>query len=164
MLAATNLRLDSIYPPSLLLLPLSPLPPALPHPPPTASGVLFAVISGGFGFGVGLSSFLPPGLRARYALSTCCLAASMFLAMILVPESLPASSRLPFRPRSANPLSCVRLFRSGRRMRVLAVLTLLHSAPMFMGDTLQVCLPHISVVHGAQSLPQPKQRSNRNPP
>lgn len=105
-----------------------------------ASGVLFAVISGGFGFGVGLSGFLPPGLRARYALSTCCLAASLCCAVVLVPESLPASSRIAFRPRSANPLSCVRLFRSGRRMRVLAVLALLHSAPMFMGDTLQVYL------------------------
>ena len=103
-----------------------------------ASGVLFAVISGGFGVGVGLSGLLPPGLRTRYALSTFCLAAALVSAAALVPESLPQSARVPFRPRSVNPLACLRLFRSGRTMRLLAVLSLLQMAPMFMGDTLQV--------------------------
>jgi DHA1 family tetracycline resistance protein-like MFS transporter len=104
------------------------------------SGVLFALVNLGFSLGIGLSGapFMPSSLQGKYAASAGVCACGLLFALTGVRESLPAESRVPFKARSFNPLAFVRLLSVSPRMRSLGILTALASAPMFMGDVLQV--------------------------
>ena len=108
-----------------------------------ASGVLFALVNVGFTCGIVLSSSLPGGggggsLRALYACATAAAAAALGYGAVGLRETNP--TRLPFRLRAFNPVSCARLFRGagGREMRLLACLLALTLQPIFMGDVLQI--------------------------
>lgn len=103
----------------------------------SASGKLFAVVNGGFGLGVALSEVLPPGLRVRYGTSALISLVGVGLAA-RVRESLADADRRPFQMRAFNPFAFTRLFFMSRAMRLLAMLSALTLAPLFMGDTLQV--------------------------
>ena len=107
-----------------------------------ASGVLFALVNGGFGIGIALSGLLPPGLRSRYLASTAVCLAGVATAALGVRESMPSDSRVAFKARAFNPFAFTRLLRAGpvgspgrRTMRLLALLAALTLAPLFMGDT-----------------------------
>ena len=102
------------------------------------SGVLFAMVNGGFAVGVALSGFLPPSLRVRYIAQTSVCVASFLCALSSLRESLPASERVAFRARAFNPFAFTRLLGASRTMRLLSVLSVLTLGPLFMGDTLQV--------------------------
>jgi len=103
-----------------------------------ASGITFALVNLGFGVGVALSGLLPVGLSARYLISSALCLCGLLLAALTVREALPAADRSPFRLSSFNPFTCLRLLSYGRQMRWLVALLALSTAPIFMGDTLQV--------------------------
>ena len=105
-----------------------------------ASGVLFALVNLGFCLGMLLSAapFMPSSLRGKYAASAGLCAIGLVFAIGGIRESLPVEDRVPFKARSFNPFAFVRLLSISPRMRSLAILTALASAPMFMGDVLQV--------------------------
>ena len=63
-------------------------------------------------------------LRRVYFLSTF-LALSDTLVALLGPESLPEAERKPFRMRSVHPLSFLRIFTAGRKLRRLAIVQFL---------------------------------------
>ena len=108
-----------------------------------ASGVLYALVNAGFAVGIALSRYLPSTftLRWGYGVSSVAAAASMTIATLRVKESVAREERVPFKLRAFNPLSCVRLLRSGREMRLLAILLAITLQPIFMGDVLQVWAP-----------------------
>jgi len=104
------------------------------------SGILFAVVNLGFGLGVALSGapWMPKSIRGKYAASVGVGCVALLVAAAGVYESLPESSRVPFKARSFNPFAFVRLLSASRKMRNLGILAALATAPIFMGDTLQV--------------------------
>ena len=104
------------------------------------SGVLFALVNLGFSFGIALSGapFIPSSLQGKYACSVGMCTLALLVASFGVRESLPAEKREAFKARSFNPLAFTRLLSASPRMRSLGILTALASAPMFMGDVLQV--------------------------
>ena len=65
-------------------------------------------------------------LEHVYYLSTC-LALTDCLTALLGPETLPDSERKPFRMKTANPLSFLKMFTSGRKLRLLGIV-------QFLGD------------------------------
>jgi len=81
---------------------------------------------------------LPAGLSAHYLASSALCLSGLLLAAATVREALPAAERSPFRLSSFNPLTCLRLLSYGRQMRWLVALLALSTAPLFMGETLQV--------------------------
>lgn len=103
-----------------------------------SSGVLYALVNVGFAAGIKMSSLVPGGgsLRPLYAVATAASLASVCFAAATVRETNP--ERVPYTLRSFNPLGCVRLFRNGREMRLLAILLALTLQPIFMGDVLQI--------------------------
>jgi len=103
-----------------------------------ASGLLFAIVNGGFGLGVALSVLLPPSVRQRYIAGAVVLLTSVGLAALAVPETLPRQSRAVFKVPRFNPFSGARLLQYDRRMQLLVLLASLLLAPLFMGDTMQV--------------------------
>ena len=102
-----------------------------------AMAVLF-LVNLGFGVGVSLSGLLPRALP--YLLSAAFVgAAALALA---VPGTLPKSDRRAFdgpkvRRALLSPISFLRLLQ-GPTLQQLTLLTALHSAPIFMGDVMQV--------------------------
>ena len=104
------------------------------------SGVLFALVNLGFSLGIALSGapFIPSSLQGKYACSVGMCTLALLVASFGVRESLPAEKREAFKARSFNPLAFTRLLSASPRMRSLGILTALASAPMFMGDVLQV--------------------------
>eukprot|EP00978_Attheya_sp_CCMP212_P035578 scaffold155559_cov47-Attheya_sp.AAC.2 len=112
----------------------------------TLMGRQFALVSAGFLFGALLA-----GRLAEYGLSTCYGVSSVFaslaaaLVLIQLPETLSVSNRVPFQGKEArrrvleSPISCTHLLmRRGSKIRGLAILLMLQSAPQFMGAFLQV--------------------------
>lgn len=103
-----------------------------------ASGLLFALVNGGFGIGVQLSARLPAGLRFAYGASALSAASALVLARLCVRESLPTERRPPFKMKTSNLFGCVRLLRHGRQLKLLVLLIALTLQPLFMGDVLQL--------------------------
>ena len=105
-----------------------------------ASGLLFALVNGGFAVGIALSRFLPATntLRWAYGASSAAGACAMGIAAVAVRETMAPADRVPFQIKSFNPVSCVRLFSNGPQMRMLALLLAITLQPIFMGDVLQV--------------------------
>ena len=103
-----------------------------------ASGTLYALVNGGFAVGIALSRYLPGSLRWAYGVSSGVAAIAVAVAALRVKETMPASERVPFKLKSFNPISCVRLLRYGSEMRLLALLLAITLQPIFMGDVLQV--------------------------
>ena len=104
------------------------------------SGILFALVNLGFGVGVSISGapFMPASLQGKYMVSVAMAVVALIAAALGVDESLPAASRVPFKAKSFNPFSFMRLLNASRKMRNLVVLAALATAPIFMGDVLQV--------------------------
>lgn len=100
-----------------------------------ASGVLYALVNGGFAVGIALSRYLP-SLQWGYAMSSLAAALACAYAAVAVKETNPA--RVPFELKAFNPVSCVRLLRHGREMQLLVLLLAVTLQPIFMGDVLQV--------------------------
>ena len=103
-----------------------------------ASSTLFAVVNLGFGVGVALTPRLPTGLKACYYVSSAALLAACAVAATTLRESLTLAQRVPFKAKAINPFACVRLFRAGNPLRVLAIITALNLQPLFMGDVPQL--------------------------
>ena len=119
----------------------------------SSMAVLFSLVNLGFGVGVSLSGLLPRDLPVPYTLATTCALLGATAVALGVPETLPAADRKAFDSAKVqrallSPLSFLRLLRapargpggvgSGRRLRRFAILTALHSQPIFMGDVMQV--------------------------
>ena len=100
------------------------------------SGVLFALVNVGFASGIMLSSKLPGGVRAAYGAATAASVAALAFATLAVAETNP--EKVPYKLEAFNPVSCARLFRDGREMRLLAALLAITLQPIFMGDVLQI--------------------------
>jgi MFS family permease len=108
-----------------------------------AMAVLFSLVNLGFGVGVSLSGLLPKELPLPYLLSASLAFVGAAALALAVPETLPKSDRRAFdgpkvRRALLSPISFLRLLRSGPTLRRLTLLTALHSAPIFMGDVMQV--------------------------
>ena len=105
-----------------------------------ASGALFALVNGGFAVGIAVSRWLPAQdtLRWAYALSAAFAGIATAVGAFAVRETMTASERVPFTLRTFNPISCVRLLRSGTEMRLLAILLAITLQPIFMGDVIQL--------------------------
>ena len=114
-----------------------------------ASGVLFALVNGGFAVGIALGGLLPKGLRWSYGAAALSAALATLASFAALGESLPRESRVPFKITSFNPLACARLFRSGREMRLLASLIALTLPPLFMGQFFQVGATRLLLRRGA---------------
>jgi len=98
-----------------------------------ANGVLYALVNAGFGVGVALSGLLPAGLATPYAVSAVTGTVGALCMIFGVRETMPMDERTPLASLVTNQAS-----RAALTSRLLKVLVALHSAPMFMGEVLQV--------------------------
>lgn len=106
----------------------------------TGMGFLVGAISAGI-----LSEKWGGSLTVTYGVSAAVGTLAVLLASVM-PETLSVHSRRPFTVNSArklilqSPLSgCTRLlFRHGRKVRMLAIILLLQSVPLYMGDFMQI--------------------------
>ena len=111
-----------------------------------AMGVQMALLGAGFLVGsIAAGQLSEMSLSVTYGVSALVAAVAFMLAKFGMTETLPPLKRLPFEPHAArklllqSPLSCTRLLVGhGQEMRILAILLMLQSFPMNMGDLLQV--------------------------
>ena len=60
-------------------------------------------------------------IRLPWAIATIVHVIQLGLAAVMLQETLPVSLRVPFRWQASNPLSFLKLFRSGHTLRIAAL-------------------------------------------
>ena len=103
-----------------------------------ASSTLFAVVNLGFGVGVALTPapsdwFKGVLLRLERRPTRFLCGRGNNLTRVAHQHSV-----CPSKQKAINPFACVRLFRAGNPLRVLAIITALNLQPLFMGDVPQL--------------------------
>jgi hypothetical protein len=67
------------------------------------------------------ASLATRSLGLPWAISSVCMAVMVVVSYLFLHETLPESKRVPFRPKHANPLGFLKLFRSGPKLRLVAI-------------------------------------------